>query len=150
MILHRLTAGKYAHDISGEGSRIYGGRFNPIGLATLYTSENISLCILEILVRASKTTSPDNYTLISIEIPDNEISKIQLKKLKKGWQHDLDYTQGIGEDFLKENQSFCLEVPSAIVSQENNFLLNPLHPDFKKVKILSTELLELDKRLFKI
>ena len=150
MILHRLTAGKYAHDISGEGSRIYGGRFNPIGLATLYTSENISLCILEILVRASKTTSPDNYTLISIEITDNGISKIQLKKLKKGWQHDLDYTQGIGEDFLKENQSFCLEVPSAIVPQENNFLLNPLHPDFKKVKILSTELLELDKRLFKI
>ena len=150
MILHRWTACKYAHDISGEGSRIDVGRLNPIGLATLDTSQNTSLCILEILVRASKTTSPDNYTLISIEIPDNGISKIQLKKLKKGWQHDLDYTQGIGEDFLKENQSFCLEVPSAIVPQENNFLLNPLHPDFKKVKILSTELLELDKRLFKI
>lgn len=150
MILYRLAAGKYARDISGEGSRLYGGRFNPIGLATLYTSENISLCILEILVRASKTTAPDSYTLISIEIPDNGISRIQLNKLKKGWQHDLGYTQGIGEDFLKENQSFCLRVPSAIVPQENNFLLNPMHPDFKKVKIVSTELLDLDKRLFKI
>lgn len=150
MILHRLAAGKYAQDISGEGSRIYGGRFNPIGLATLYTSENISLCILEILVRTSKTTAPDNYTLISIEIPENGISKIQLNKLKKGWQHDLEYTQGIGEDFLSENQSLCLKVPSAIVPQEHNFLLNPLHADFRKVKIVATELLELDKRLFKI
>ncbi len=150
MILYRLTTGKYAHDISGEGSRIYGGRFNPVGLATLYTSENISLCILEILVRASKTTSPDSYTLISIEIPDLGISEIQLKKLKKGWEHDLEYTQGIGEDFLKLNKSFCLKVPSAIVHLENNFLLNPLHPDFKKIKIASTELLELDKRLFNI
>jgi RES domain-containing protein len=150
MILHRLTTGKYAHDISGEGSRIFGGRFNPVGLATLYTSENISLCILEILVRASKATIPDNYTLISLEIPDNGITIIQHNKLKKDWQHDLDYTQGIGEDFLKEKQSFCLKLPSAIVPQENNFLLNPLHADFKKVKIVSAELLELDKRLFNI
>ncbi|MDQ2718433.1 MAG: RES family NAD+ phosphorylase [Bacteroidota bacterium] len=150
MIIYRLSTGKYANDMTGEGSRIYGGRFNPVGLATLYASENISLSILEILVRASKTTAPDSYTIVSIQIPDTGISIIQINKLKKGWQHDLDYTQGIGEDFLKENQSFCLKVPSAIVPQENNFLLNPSHPDFKKVKIISSELLELDKRLYKI
>ena len=147
MIIYRLSTGNFANDISGEGSRIYGGRWNPTGLATLYTSENISLCILEILVRAAKKTSPDTYTLISITIPDNGIFPIQLKKLKKSWQHDLEYTQGIGEDFLNETQALCLKVPSAIVPQENNFLLNPLHTDFKKVKIISSELLELDKRL---
>ena len=147
MIIYRLSTGNFANDISGEGSRIYGGRWNPKGLATLYTSENISLSILEILVRATKKTSPDSYTLISISIPDNEIFSIQLKKLKHNWQHDLEYTQGIGEDFLRESQAFCLKVPSAIVPQENNFLLNPLHIDFKKVKIISSELLELDKRL---
>lgn len=147
MIIYRLSTGNFANDISGEGSRIYGGRWNPKGSATLYTSENISLCILEILVRATKKTSPDSYTLISISIPDNEIVSIQFKKLKKSWQHDLEYTQGIGEDFLKENQALCMKVPSAIVPQENNFLLNPHHADFKKVKIISSELLELDKRL---
>lgn len=147
MIIYRLSTVNFANDISGEGSRIYGGRWNPVGASALYTSENISLCILEILVRTSRKTSPDTYTLISISIPDDGIFSLQIKKLKNGWQHNLDYTQGIGEDFLKENQALCLKVPSAIVSQENNFLINPLHDDFKKVKIISSELLELDKRL---
>lgn len=147
MILYRLTTGKFAKDISGTGARINGGRWNPAGLAGLYTSQYISLAILEILVRATKNTSPDSYTLTSFEIADNSIYLVQLKKLKKEWKYDLKYTQGIGEDFLSENQSLCLQVPSAIVPQEHNFLLNPLHPDFKKVKIVGSELLELDKRL---
>lgn len=147
MIVFRLTTGKYANDISGTGAQINGGRWNPVGLAGLYTSQYISLAILEILVRATKATSPDSYTLTSLEVPGNGVYQIQLKKLKNDWKSDLKYSQGIGEDFLNENQSLCLQVPSAIVSQENNFLLNPLHPDFKKVKIISSELLELDKRL---
>ena len=147
MTLYRLTTGKFAKDISGTGARINGGRWNPAGLAGLYTSQYISLAILEILVRATKNTSPDSYTLTSFEVSDNSIYQVQLKKLKKEWKYDLKYTQGIGEDFLSENQSLCLQVPSAIVPQEHNFLLNPLHPDFKKVKIVGSELLELDKRL---
>ena len=135
MIIFRLTTGKYANNISGTGAKINGGRWNPVGLAVLYTSQYISLAILEILVRATKTTSPESYTLTSFEIPDNGVYQIQLKKLKNNWKTDLKYTQGIGEDFLNANQSLCLQVPSAIVSQENNFLLNPLHSDFKKVKI---------------
>jgi len=147
MIIYRLTNGKYANDISGTGSKLYGGRWNPPGIAVLYTSQYISLAILEILVRASKDTSPSSYTLLSFEIPENGIYELQYKKLKKEWQHDVIYTQEIGKDFLEENQSLCIKVPSAIVPQENNFLLNPLHSDFKKVKIISSELLELDKRL---
>ncbi|HUZ61600.1 MAG TPA: RES family NAD+ phosphorylase [Hanamia sp.] len=147
MIVFRLTTGKYANDISGTGAKIYGGRWNPVGLAGLYASQYISLAILEILVRATKATSPDSYTLTSFEIPDNGVYQVQMKKIKNNWKFDLKYTQGIGEDFLNENKSVSLQVPSAIVPQENNFLLNPLHPDFKKVKIISSELLELDKRL---
>lgn len=147
MITYRLTTGRFAHDISGTGAKINGGRWNPAGLGGLYTSQYISLAILEILVRASRATSPVSYTLTSFEIPENSIYQIQSGKLKNEWKYDLKYTQGIGEDFLIDNQSLCLKVPSAIVPQENNFLLNPLHPDFKKVKIIASELLELDKRL---
>ena len=147
MIVYRITNEAYKDDISGYGAALYGSRWNPVGFAGLYTSQYISLAILEILVRATKFTSPDSYTLTSFEIPDNCIFSIQLKKLKKEWKLDLKYTQGIGEDFLTENNCLCLQVPSAIVPMENNFLLNPLHPDFKKVKIIDSELLELDKRL---
>ncbi len=147
MIIYRLTTGRYADDLSGEGAKIYGGRWNPAGIAAVYLSEFISLTILEILVRANKSTSPDSYTLLSIEIPGNVFTSIELKSLKEKWQEHVEYTQWIGEEFLKANQAVCLKVPSAIVLQEHNFLLNPLHKDFKKVKIIGSELLNLDKRL---
>ncbi len=147
MITYRLTTGKFANDISGAGARLNGGRWNPVGIGVLYTSEFISLAILEILVRASKNTSPDSYTLTSFEIPENNFYQIEFKKLKTDWKYDLGYSQRIGKDFLKAKHSLCLKVPSAIVHQENNFLFNPLHPDFKKIKIVGSELLELDKRL---
>lgn len=150
MIVYRLATAKYAEDISGEGARLYGGRFNPVGLPALYTSENISLCILEILVRASRTTTPDSYTLITIEFPETHLREISLKKLKKNWQEDIDHTQGIGEDFLKDNQALCLKVPSAVIPVEHNYILNPAHANFKKVTIIKTQLLQLDKRLFKL
>ncbi|MEO7314906.1 MAG: RES family NAD+ phosphorylase [Ginsengibacter sp.] len=149
MILYRLATAKYADDLSGEGARLYGGRFNPVGIPAVYTSGNVSLCILEILVRASRHTAPDSYTLISIEIPDTDIREIKQDKLKKDWQNDLDYTQGIGEDFLKENKDLCLKVPSAVLPIEHNYVLNPAQAGFKKVKIIATQLLQLDKRLFK-
>ena len=149
MILYRLATAKYADDLSGEGARLYGGRFNPVGIPAVYTSGNVSLCILEILVRASRHTAPDSYTLISIEIPDTDIREIKQDKLKKDWQNDLDYTQGIGEVFLKENKDLCLKVPSAVLPIEHNYVLNPAQAGFKKVKIIATQLLQLDKRLFK-
>lgn len=150
MIVYRLATATHAEDISGEGARLYGGRFNPVGIPALYTSENISLCILEILVRASRHTAPDSYTLISIEFPKINMRVIAPQKLKKDWQADLDYTQGIGEDFLKDMQALCLKVPSAVIPVEHNYILNPVHTDFKHVTIIETQLLQLDKRLFKI
>jgi Uncharacterized conserved protein len=147
MIVYRLTTVKFSADLSGEGAKIYGGRWNPVGIAALYISEFISLSILEILVRANKVTTPDSYTLLTIQIPDNSVTTIELKKLKSGWQYHIEYTRSIGEDFLRMNESLILKVPSAIVPQEHNFLLNPLHKDFKKLRIVNSELLELDKRL---
>ncbi|MEO7294079.1 MAG: RES family NAD+ phosphorylase [Ginsengibacter sp.] len=146
MIIYRLSTSKFAHDLSGQGAKIYGGRWNPVGFAALYISEFISLSILEILVRADKFTSPDAYTLLSIQIPEDSVSFIEIEKLKIGWQQHIEYTKWIGEQFIKNNTTLTLKVPSAIVPQEHNFLINPLHKDFKKVKIISTDLLELDKR----
>ena len=150
MIIYRLATSEFAEDLSGEGAKIYGGRWNPVGLAAVYISEFISLSILEILVRANKFTSPDTYTLLSIQIPESSTVTIELKKLKSEWQNSIEYTRSIGEEFLRDNQTLILKVPSAIVPQEHNFLINPLHKDFKKVKIVHSELLELDKRLLQI
>ena len=82
MIIYRLSTSEFSDDLSGEGAKIYGGRWNPVGLPAAYISEFISLSILEILVRANKFTAPDTYTLLSIQIPENSIITIELKKLK--------------------------------------------------------------------
>lgn len=150
MIIYRLTTSKFSGDLSGEGAKIYGGRWNPVGLAALYLSEFISLSILEILVRANKYNSPDSYSLLTIQLPEDSVNSIELKKLKTGWQNHIEYTRSIGEDFIRMNQALVLKVPSAIVPQEHNYLINPAHKDSKKIKIIAVELLELDKRLFQI
>ncbi len=147
MIIYRITTTEFANDLSGEGSKLYGGRWNLAGTSALYTSEYISLSILEILVNINKNRAPIKYNLISLELPDLHISKIQYKNLKDNWHHYFEYTQWIGNEFLKNNSFLALKVPSAIVPQEHNYLVNPLHKDFKKVKIVDSELLELDKRL---
>jgi len=148
MIVYRITNETYKNDISGDGASLFGSRWNSKGFRLLYTSQFISLSILESLVHLKKQYIPPTQFLLHIEIPDrNEITEISVARLKKNWHQQFDYTQEIGNQFIKSNQILILKVPSSIVSQENNFLLNPLHTDFKKVKIISSELLELDKRL---
>lgn len=150
MIVYRLATPEYANDISGEGASIYGGRWNPVGVRALYASQNISLCILEILVRTEKKINPPGYQLITIELPEANMTTIELSRLKTGWKQYNKYTQWIGEEFLKENKLLILQVSSAIVEKEHNFLINPLHKDFNHVKITGIEALGLDKRLHQI
>ena len=148
MIVYRITNEAYKDDISGRGAALYGSRWNSKGIHLLYTSQSISLSILESLVHLRKNDIPPTQYLLHIELPDEkEIAEISYKKIKKGWHGELEYTQWIGDQFIQNKKSLFLKVPSAIVPQESNVLLNPAHIEFKKVKIIASELLELDKRL---
>lgn len=150
MIAYRLATSQYADDISGEGASIYGGRWNPVGIKALYTSQNISLCILEILARTQIKINPVSYQLVILDFPVNALTEIKNSQLKAGWKDHVEYTQWVGEEFLKDDKSLVMQIPSAIVERENNFILNPLHKDFTKVKILEIEALNLDERLRQI
>ncbi len=149
MIVYRLASALYKEDLSGTGAKLFGGRWNSKGITVLYTTENISLCVLEILAHADKYTIPDNYHIIKINVPDTTGHPVITKsKLKKSWKDDVGYTQFMGDEFIKSNDALLMKVPSAVVDEENNFILNIQHPDFKKVKILSTASFHFDKRLF--
>jgi RES domain-containing protein len=149
MILYRLAIDKYSDDLSGTGAKLFGGRWNIPGFAAVYATQSISLAVLEIIVHTNKDLIPPDYMLIKIEIPDNlPIKEITLKTLKENWREDLDYTQFIGTEFLKNNNNVALKVPSAIVEEENNIILNPAHIDFKKIKIKSITPFEFDNRFF--
>lgn len=147
MIIHRIVQERYKEDLSGEGARIYGGRWNPKGKAALYCSEHISLCMLENMVNMVDDLIRRNFCLMTLEIPDQKIHPIDTKALKKGWIKDFDYTQWLGKQFL-EQEGFILKIPSAIVQEENNFMINPGHRDFKKVKVIQSKPFHFDERLF--
>ena len=149
MIIYRLATEMYKDDLSGTGAKMFGGRWNSAGVPVLYTTENISLAVLEILVRTDIHFIPPSYHLIKIEIPDAiEAFAITIAKLKKDWKDDVGYTQWMGDEFIKSNNMLLLKVPSAVVDQENNYIINPEHGDFKKVKIAAIKKLQFDKRLF--
>ena len=117
----------------------------------LYTSQHISLALLEMLVNTQFKDYAIPLDLLSIQFPDStEPGEVSPKKLKKDWISDFEYTRFIGDEFLKDKQRLVLKIPSAVIPEEQNFLVNPLHPDFKKVKILETRSFRTDVRLFSI
>jgi len=152
MVVYRLCKQKYKQDLSGKGAELFGGRWNPVGLAALYTSENISLCILETLVQSPRILVPKDLVLLSIMIPsryEKELVKITKQQLKKGWD-SLDQnsiTGQLGKSYFLEKEKLGIIVPSAVVQQEKNIVLNTNHPKFKYVKIKSTTKYNFDQRL---
>ena len=151
MIAYRLSREKYARDLSGEGARKAGGRWNSRGIPLVYTSQSISLCALEVAVHLPLGMAPKDYHLVSILIPDETpMLEIPFMKLPLNWNvslHSLT-TQAIGDDFIDQAQHMVMKVPSAVVIQEYNYLINPAHVDIKQVQIIEIIPFRFDDRLF--
>lgn len=146
MIVYRLTLPKYANDLNGTGSAMFGGRWNSIGNFLLYTAETSSLSILENVVHSYGTQS-SNYILTSINLKDSSIMDINdLTALPTDWKRNEALTAKIGDLWVKDQNTAILKVPSVINPTESNFLINPLHPDLE-MEIHNQEWHMLDSRL---
>ena len=151
MIVFRLAKEKYSHDLSGNGAFKTGGRWNSKATAMVYTSDSRALCTAEIAVHTPLGLLPSDYEIISIEIPDSiKIKTLAKNKLPYDWNSipHPESTQEIGDEFIKQNKSVVLKVPSAVVQGDFNYLLNPKHSDFRKIKIRKVETFSFDYRLF--
>jgi RES domain-containing protein len=152
MIVYRLCRKGYTHDLSGRGAELNGGRWNGKGLPALYTSSSRALCTIEIVVHVPAGIIPKDYYLISVYIPDDApINIINIKDLPANWNSNpiSVSTQRIGNTFLSGQKYLVLKAPSAIIKDEWNYILNPVHKDFQKIKILDIEPFTFDTRLFK-
>jgi len=148
MIVYRITHSLYKDDLSGTGAKQYGARWNRPGSSMLYTGEHLSLCALELLVHMGWKDMQRNFWALNIFIPDDASIKLpDLDKLKSGWKEDPDYTAYIGTAFLRSNEQLMMKVPSAVVPDEFNYLVNPAHPEFRKVKIRKSNPFIFDERL---
>lgn len=124
---------------TGEGSRIAGGRWNSPGIRVVYTSSSLSLATLEYLVRANALRAPQDVYSIWADIPDDlKLEIIRPDQLVKRWrQYDppILALRDLGDAWFARARTAVLRVPSAVIPIENNFLLNPTHDDFDKIKI---------------
>jgi RES domain-containing protein len=152
MIVYRIARKKYAHDLSGIGAKIAGGRWNSPGNPVVYTSGSISLAMLEVAVHLPLEKLPKGFFLITIEVPEDiQVAKVDRSKLPLNWALSIQapVTQQIGDLFLSKGKNLVLQVPSAVVPEEFNYLVNPNHKSFSAVKIISMKDLNFDSRLFK-
>ncbi len=151
MEVYRLTKEKYAGKLSGVGAAKFGNRWNSKGVEIVYTSASRALAITEILVHLPTGLIPADMLMLRIDIPDTLAVKIlDEKTLPSNWNvfPHIDATQVLGDDFIYENRFAVMRVPSVVVPGDYNFLLNPNHADFKRIKIISKESFGFDARLF--
>ena len=149
MELYRITLEKYSYKLVASGSP---ARWNSRDIKVIYTASSRALACLENVVHRSALGLQDNFRTMIINVPDGiKISDINLSNLKKDWQLFQNYplTQAIGDEWAKKCETLLLKVPSAIVSGEFNYLINPLHADFRKIKLVRTEAFEFDSRIKK-
>jgi RES domain-containing protein len=151
MIVFRLSKAAFANDLYGKGAEKSGGRWNSKGVAMVYTSASRALCTTEIAVHTPLGNLPTDYKLISIEIPDNvPIKEFLLKNLPFDWKSvpQSHSTQLIGDLFIQENMFAVLKVPSVVVQDEFNYLINPQLIKTNNIQVIDIQAFDFDVRLF--
>lgn len=154
MRLYRISLEKHGKDLSGTGARLFGGRWNPKGAPAVYTSESPALAALEFLVHMPTDIAPEPLVLLEIEIPDTlNTEEIKLSGLDKDWNiyPFPQTTVKVGEEWIRENKTIALKVPSCALPYGKgwNFILNPLHPEFSRIKIIGLDPFKFEKRVLK-
>lgn len=152
MEVFRLSREKFSGTLSGVGAALKGARWNAAGVELIYTASNRSLSMAEVAVHFTLATLPDDYVMMTIYVPDNiSLEKVDITVLQPDWNtfpHPAS-TQGIGDRFVAENKSCLLQVPSAVTKGDYNYLINPKHKEFSRIKIIEKEKFPFDKRIFK-
>jgi len=152
MIVYRITKREHAA-LDGMGGLYGPGRWHKKGNLVIYTSEHASLAAWEKIVHVTSFENlPENLLLVKIEIPDGiEVQSVPESVLVRAWDSFpfILETLDFGTSFLRKNEHLALKVPSVVIPDEYNIILNPLHPDIRDCKVISTLPFEFDKRISK-
>lgn len=151
MKVFRLSKEKYSKILNGKAAAKFGNRWNSKGTEIIYTAESRALAMAEVAVHLSFATLPKDYVIIEIEIPDDILIKnLNVKILDNNWNANPPNvsTQKIGDEFIDSMENCVMKVPSAVVEGDFNFLINPYHPDFKRINNVEIKNFKFDTRLF--
>lgn len=150
-VVWRLVTARFADTaFSGEGARLYGGRWNRKGQPVVYTAGSQSLAVLEMLVQDEPLRA--RYVMIPATLPKGlKMERIQVPNLPADWRDPAqrEALRERGGEWLGRRSSAVLAVPSAVIPAETNYLLNPLHPAFARIQIGTPEVFATDPRLIR-
>jgi RES domain-containing protein len=142
MILWRIS--NYA-TLDGIGAKLNPGRWNSLGNAVVYCADHPASALLEMLVHIDISLLPDSFQLLKISAPDDVM--LTTDTLASGWTTNESITKAIGDEWLKSRSSLLLKIPSAILPDVFNVLINPLHPEARNCLIEGVQNVPLDTRL---
>ncbi|MFY9936575.1 MAG: RES family NAD+ phosphorylase [Silvibacterium sp.] len=144
MVLWRISRHQ---NLNGAGGLRAGARWNHPGHPIVYLAESPAGALLEVCVHTAANDVPPDFTLLRVEGPGLEVPSIAPAELPKDWRERIETTRDLGTHWLERKESVLLRVPSALVPQTANFLLNPLHPDAKMFQIIETLVYPFDARI---
>ena len=150
MRLWRLASGRYPA-LDGEGARRWGGRWNSPGRPVVYTSATAALAVLEKLVWTDPEDVPGDLKLEELELPDDLAPEaVAADRLPPDWTAPgCPACVALGDGWLAAGSSFALAVPSAVLPEEQNVLLDPRHPEAARMRVVAARLLTFDLRLLR-
>ena len=149
MQVYKVGRTKYAHDLTGEGARLFGGRWNKQLTSCIYTSESRSLAVLEYTVNVNIEEIPRALSITTFDIAIDQLQVLSIEDLPGNWRQSPapSSTKDFGTEFLKRAVLPVIRIPSCIILQEYNFLLNPNHASSKHFTIINVENFVYDVRI---
>lgn len=150
MLVWRLARAVYPA-LDGEGARLRGGRWNAPGTPVVYTAGHLSLAALEQLVHFNPDRLPDDLTAYAIEIPDAlGVQRVEIGALPEQWDRSAEAPalRRLGDGWAHEGKVPVLSVPSAVIPEERNYLINPRHVAVSEVRVVRRRRFTFDPRLF--
>ena len=142
MQVYRLVKARYAASaLDGSGAKTFGGRWNSPGTAVIYAAESIALAALELLVHLGQGEVLGSYRLFTLEVPDALTLTLDDSALPSDWRADPAprSTAAVGDRWVASGRSAALLVPSTVIPQSHNSLLNPAHPGFAAIVASAVE-----------
>ena len=136
--------------LQGRGGLVASGRWHTRGRPIVYTSQSLALAALEVLVHVDRAITPADLVQLEIDVPDDlEVLQIHVKGLPKGWDSypAPSRTQRVGDEWLSAETTPVLQVPSSLIPEEANYLLNPQHDDAHRFSLASVRPFRYDPRL---
>ncbi|WP_354357280.1 RES family NAD+ phosphorylase [Pedobacter sp. UYP30] len=146
--MYRISSPTYIEDLSGAGSKQFGGRWNEKGTAMVYFAAARAMAVMEVLVHVRPEQIAKEFVLAVFELPDTDIFTVNIEDLPKDWKllEQADELKKIGNRFIKGQKYLTMRAPSAILEEEYNILLNPAHPLAKNVKLVDRRPFKFDRR----